>query len=164
MQPSIGKQRPEDMETSRFSKKIESILGPINTAHGTRIKEIPFSEKYLRGTVEKGLPFATFEVVRSEFDISQKQLSEILEISSRTISRRKEMQRFTPVESDRLYRIIRIVKLAEETFGDSDKATEWMKTPNRGLGGDVPLYILNTDIGTQQVEEILQRINYGIYS
>lgn len=152
------------METSRFSKKIESIIGSTNTALGAMIKETPLSEKYLRVTVQKGLPFATFEVVRSEFDISQKQLSEILDISSRTISRRKEMQKFTPVESDRLYRIIRIVKMAEETFGDSDRATTWMKTPNRGLGGDVPLYILNTDIGTQQVEEILQRINYGIYS
>jgi len=53
---------------------------------------------------------------------------------------------------------------AEEVLGTAEKAARWLKKPNRALGGAVPLAQLDTDIGARQVEEILGRIEHGLYS
>ena len=44
-----------------------------------------------------------------------------------------------------------------------DKARAWLKHPNRGLGDEVPLSLLDTDIGARQVEDVLIRLEYGIH-
>jgi uncharacterized protein (DUF2384 family) len=38
-----------------------------------------------------------------------------------------------------------------------------MKRPNEVLDGDIPLNILETEIGASQVEDELLRVLYGIY-
>ena len=48
--------------------------------------------------------------------------------------------------------------------GSIDKARVWLKSPNRALGGEVPLDLLDTEIGAHQVEDVLLRLNYGIFS
>jgi uncharacterized protein (DUF2384 family) len=49
-------------------------------------------------------------------------------------------------------------------LGSIDKARIWLKTSNRALGCEMPLDLLDTDIGTREVEEVLLRLNYGIFS
>jgi len=60
--------------------------------------------------------------------------------------------------------VARTVSQAVEVLGSIDKARTWLKTPNRALGCEMPLDLLDTEIGARQVEEILLRINYGIFS
>jgi len=117
----------------------------------------------LRSSILKGLPFSAFEAVQKEIDLPQNQLSNILGIPIRTMARRKESQKLTSVESDRLYRVARVFAFAVEVLGDVEKARTWLKSPNRGLGGEIPLTLLDTDIGARQVEDVLQRLKYGIY-
>jgi putative toxin-antitoxin system antitoxin component (TIGR02293 family) len=117
----------------------------------------------LMESVQKGFPFSTFEAVQKELDISQKELSEILGIPTRTLSRRKDANHLSAVESDRLYRIIRIVSFTVEVLDDLEKARKWLKHPNIELGGETPLALLDTDIGVCLVEDVLNRIKYGIY-
>jgi len=58
----------------------------------------------------------------------------------------------------------RVLSQAVEVLGSIDKARLWLKTPNRALGCEMPLDLLDTEIGTRQVEEALLRLNYGIFS
>jgi putative toxin-antitoxin system antitoxin component (TIGR02293 family) len=58
----------------------------------------------------------------------------------------------------------RVFAKATDTFGASDKASRWLQKPNRALDGNVPLDLLDTDAGTQEVQTILIRIDYGLYS
>ena len=51
-----------------------------------------------------------------------------------------------------------------EMLGNPDKAVEWLRTPNRALGGELPLDRLDTDLGARDVEDVLGRIAYGVYS
>jgi putative toxin-antitoxin system antitoxin component (TIGR02293 family) len=117
----------------------------------------------LRASILEGLPFSAFEAVQKEIGLPQNQLSEIIGVPTRTIARRKENQHLTSVESDRLYRVARIFAFTAEVLGDAEKARTWLKSPNRGLSGEIPLTLLDTEIGTQQVEDVLQRLKYGIY-
>ena len=49
-----------------------------------------------------------------------------------------------------------------EVFGSLDKAHQWLKKPNRALG-QIPLCMLDTDIGTTVVLNELGRIEYGVF-
>ncbi len=67
----------------------------------------------------------------------------------------------TPDEGDRLYRTSRIVILAEEVFGNREKAIRWLEKPRRALGGISALAAVTTTPGYEAVEELLQRLHYG---
>jgi putative toxin-antitoxin system antitoxin component (TIGR02293 family) len=61
-------------------------------------------------------------------------------------------------------RLAQVYSTALETLGDGQKAAEWLKTPNRALRGGRPLDQLDTDPGVREVENVLGRIAYGVYS
>ncbi len=39
-----------------------------------------------------------------------------------------------------------------------ESALDWLKSPNRALGGAVPLELLDTDAGTVMVDDVLTRL------
>ena len=45
-----------------------------------------------------------------------------------------------------------------------DKASTWLRRPNRALNNERPLRLLDTDVGARQVEDILGRIAHGVVS
>lgn len=140
-----------------LTENLQKVLGP---AIGTQ-KALSATE--IRTSVLNGFPYSTFERLQTELDLSQKELSTLLGIPQRTLVRRKEKKAFTSVESDRLYRLARVVAIAVDVLGNMTKARDWLKSPNRGLGGTVPLSLLDTEIGAQQAEDVLLRLKYGIY-
>jgi len=127
-----------------------------------RLQATSFAE--LRDAVRSGLPFFAFLALSKQLEISPQHLTAVFGIPPRTVARRKEARHFNPQESDRLYRVASTLSQAVEVLGSIDKARLWLKTPNRALGCEMPLELLDTDIGTRQVEEVLLRLNYGIFS
>jgi putative toxin-antitoxin system antitoxin component (TIGR02293 family) len=67
------------------------------------------------------------------------------------------------IESDRLNRLAKIEARAVEVFEDEEIAANWLKAPNRVLG-EKPISLLDTEAGTDMVERVLTRIEYGVYS
>jgi putative toxin-antitoxin system antitoxin component (TIGR02293 family) len=67
----------------------------------------------------------------------------------------------TPQESDRVYRLARVLALAKALIGDEESARRWLKQANEALGGETPLAALDTELGARRVEEVLGRIAYG---
>jgi putative toxin-antitoxin system antitoxin component (TIGR02293 family) len=100
----------------------------------------------------------------ARYEISKELIIHQLGISESTFRRREFSGRLTPVESDRLYRMADAVVSAEEVLGNRDKAIAWLHTPNRALGGETPLSMLDTEVGYQRVRDILGRIEHGVYS
>jgi len=139
------------------------------------IAEVLGGRKILRRTVKKpddlaelvreGLPAASVTVLAERLDIGSTILSEKLGIPLRTLTRRlSQRSRLTSSESDRMVRLARVFATAVEMIGDENKAVEWLQTPNRALGGQRPIDELDTDIGAREVEDLLGRIAYGVYS
>ena len=75
--------------------------------------------------------------------------------------RSKAMER---LDSERLRHLDRIKPHLSRTFHDIHEGMDWLKQPNPALGGAVPYDLLSTDEGFQQVDDILTRIEYGVYS
>jgi putative toxin-antitoxin system antitoxin component (TIGR02293 family) len=118
----------------------------------------------LRRRVRAGLPYRSVETVAERFDLRREELSELLAVPQRTLARRKRERRLEPDESDRLFRLARLATRGVGVLGSADKVARWLKAPNRALGGRAPLALCDTDLGVRQVEEILGRIEHGVYS
>ena len=114
--------------------------------------------------VAKGLPFKEIETLRDQIDEPLESLGRHLSISRSTLQRRRADRRLTPQESDRVLRFCRLLRHAVSVFGDLDRARQWLKFPQRGLGGAVPLEYASTEVGAREVENLLGRIDYGVYS
>src|SRR5580658_637389 len=115
--------------------------------------------------VREGLPVKALLLLAERLDLRQAEISEKIGIPKRTLTRRlTQHSRLTAAESDRTVRLAQVYSTAAETLGDGDKAAAWLKTPNRALRGGRPLDQLDTDPGVREVEDVLGRIAYGVYS
>ncbi len=114
--------------------------------------------------IQKGLPFSDLKVLQDSIDMPFEQLAAKLAISRSTLQRRKAAGRLSPDESDKVIRFSRLLRQAADLFGDIGKARAWLKHPQYGLGGAVPLDYAETEIGAREVENLLGRMKYGVYS
>jgi putative toxin-antitoxin system antitoxin component (TIGR02293 family) len=87
---------------------------------------------------------------------------ELFVIPQRTRRHRAEKnQPLTIDESDRAVRLLRIQTIAEETFGNKEKANIWLRRPLAELHGETPLDLVQTEAGARVVETILAAIAWG---
>ena len=132
---------------------LDQPLIPIDSVHT------------LAAIVREGLPPKAADRIAEYYGLSRKQVSELIGVSVRTLERhQKDNKLLNPVQSDRLLRYARIAARAEEIFEDAQIAKNWLRRPNQALGGEMPLNLLDTETGVNQVEDVLTRIEYGVYS
>jgi putative toxin-antitoxin system antitoxin component (TIGR02293 family) len=142
------------------TREVEEVVNLLGGAKvlGRGIR----SPQQLAERLRKGLPFAALSTVLQQYEIPRDVLCEILHLSARNFLRRKEQKRLSPDESDRLYRLARVLAHANRVFEDPEESADWMQTPNASLGKQQPLVLLDTDVGVQQVDQVLGRIEHGI--
>jgi putative toxin-antitoxin system antitoxin component (TIGR02293 family) len=138
-------------------KGVVAVLGGEGVLGG-RVR----TQDQLAERVREGLPFAALDAVMRRYQVPREVMCAILHLSLRNLPRRKERKLLSPDESDRLYRLARIIAHANQVFEDADESAEWLRTPNTALGKQPPLDLLDTDIGVRQVDEILGRVEHGI--
>ena len=114
--------------------------------------------------VQGGLPVQELKVLRDSLDVPMEKLASKLGISNATLHRRKAQGRLGPAESDRVMRLARLVGKATQVLGGIEAARQWLNSPQFGLGGAVPLDYAETEIGAREVENLLGRIEHGVYS
>ncbi len=116
--------------------------------------------------IELGIPQIVARHLRERLELTDIEFARSLGVSAKTIQRlaRRRAARLTPAQSDRLYRLARLAALAEGVFEDLDRAREWLREPQRGLGDRVPLEVMRTEVGAREVEDLLGRIEYGVFS
>lgn len=102
--------------------------------------------------------------VKERLHLTNRELADTLGISESKWSRRirRPSGRLSLVESDRLYRIARIFALAKDVFENEERAIEWFRRPQFGLGDRIPLDLINTEVGAREVESLLLRIEYDV--
>ena len=111
-----------------------------------------------------GLEFGEFEALRRQLDLSLEELTVRLGLSRATIEKRKATGRLTPDESGKVVCFARLLGHAVHLFGGLEEARQWLKAPQRGLHGAVPLDYAKTDLGAREVENLLTRMDYGLKS
>ena len=114
--------------------------------------------------IQKGLRFSELETLQNSIDLPFEQLAAKLSISRSTLQRRKAAGRLSPDESDKVMRLSRLLEHATNVFGDIERARAWLKFPQRGLGGAIPLDYAETEVGAREVDDLLGRIKYSVYT
>jgi putative toxin-antitoxin system antitoxin component (TIGR02293 family) len=113
--------------------------------------------------IKRGLPIAAFDVLREEFGVAIPQLARTLNINPRTLNRRRKSGRFNTDESERVYRLGRLFKIALNLFKEEPAVRQWFATPKETFAGQTPLNYADTEPGAQEVEKQLRRIAHGVF-
>ena len=112
--------------------------------------------------IRKGAPASNLIGVAEAMRVPRERVYHLIGLSSSTAKRKlAKDETLDPLMTERLTRIGAIEKLAEDTFGDPDLASEWLQSSNLGLGNATPLSMLDTEIGCREVSRVLNAIAYG---
>jgi putative toxin-antitoxin system antitoxin component (TIGR02293 family) len=115
--------------------------------------------------VEEGLTFASWQRLQEYAGLTQKQMTDAVQVNEKTLGRRRSSGKLTPLESHRLVRLSRIIVRATELFeGDQAAARRWLTSPRPALGGVTPLEAIRTEVGAREVEQLIERLEDGIFS
>jgi putative toxin-antitoxin system antitoxin component (TIGR02293 family) len=139
-----------------YRQRLESLLvgsGPV--------REIGrWHERILAG-----LEFKAVDKIKAHAALTDPELARLLGIGEATLRRaRAAGSALDPATSDRLYRLSKILAVAEDVLTDPEHAMTWLRRAQPGLGGKVPLDLLVTQAGADEVETLLRRIDFGVYT
>jgi putative toxin-antitoxin system antitoxin component (TIGR02293 family) len=146
--------RISDIMVDELAAVVDELGGEVGVGRTVRTSED------LSAAIREGFPQAAVNALTST-GLSLQEIASSLDLSLRSLQRRKSQGRLARYESDRLYRLARLVSLAAHFLGDHKIAIDWLKRPNHALGGVAPLGIVDTELGARQVENVLGRIGYG---
>ena len=119
----------------------------------------------LDSLIREGIPWKSAGHVKEVLALTDREFAVSLGISERTLGRVRTTEgRLTPVAGDRLYRLARIYALSKEVLEDGPRAMDWLRRPQVGLGGRIPLDMISTEAGAREVENLLGRIEHGVLS
>jgi putative toxin-antitoxin system antitoxin component (TIGR02293 family) len=138
-----------------LAEEVARKLGG-QTVLGTEVR----SQADLALAVRNRLPLGALKGL-SEAGLSEQEIEKFV-IPQRTRRHRADRkQPLTVDESDRAVRLLRVQTLAEETFGDKEKANRWLRHPLTELQGEAPLAVAQTEAGARVIETILGKIAWG---
>src|SRR6266545_3261449 len=81
----------------------------------------PFEEPAdIQHAIRAGLPYGALEALADVLELTRTDVTAVLGMAPRTLTRRKQGRHLSPAESDRLYRLARITSLAAEVLGGLD--------------------------------------------
>jgi len=115
-------------------------------------------------SLKSGLPIHELDDLRRYLEVPMEQLAPMLGISRATLHRRKVSGRLDAAESDRVLRFARLLGRAGEVMESLEAGRRWLTSRQFGLGGAVPLEYAETEVGAREVEDLLGRIEHGVYS
>lgn len=158
-----------ETETRRGSADIERFLDKLSDGalvghhYVTLLGLRTFDTPRLLERVRQGLSYSAWERFVRNTALPKHAAATLVQISSRTLNRRKEEGRLHPDESDRLLRATRIFAETLALFeGDAEQTRRWLTSPQLALGGSTPLDYATTGIGAREVENLIGRLEHGI--
>ncbi len=111
--------------------------------------------------IKKGLAASAFDILCKAYEVPRERMSRVVQIPVRTLARRSV---FKPEESERIVRLGRLFERAVEVLGSEADAREWFAAVQPALGGAIPLDYADTEPGAREVEDLLGRLEHGVFS
>lgn len=144
----------QDLTASLESFLHQQVPGEIQ---GRR----PISDSDLAVLVEKRLPVEVIGALLRN-GLQDSEVYQLI-VPRRTLAHRvAKSEPLSKEESDRVVRVARISMMAEEVFGESERAWRWLRKPKRRFNGRSAMDMLGTEAGARLVEEMIVQISDGI--
>ena len=125
--------------------------------------EDPNDPLALHKVVLRGVPAKSAVYFKDYVGLSNVLFAVLLGVSEKTFIRWQQTPRkaIGPVASDRLVRTVKIMALAEQVLESNQNAKQWLNERQSALGGETPRDLLSTDVGAQQVKDLLLQMEHG---
>ena len=155
---------------------VQEAAHPVAAKHGVGVVRSCIHTSLERGApvglaapqiidaLRLGLPVRELDDLQAALEVPMEKLGPMLGISKATLHRRKVEGRLGVAESDRIVRFARLMGRAIEVLESLENARRWLNAPQVGLGGAIPLVYAETEVGAREVEDLLGRIDFGVYS
>lgn len=168
---SSGKEKTDSAATgepslchgSGYSSCPQAVRYCVKGASGGMMVE-EYGPSQLIASLKIGLPVAELAELRKLLEVPMEKLGPMLGISKATLHRRNIAGRLDTSESDRVIRFARLLGQAAQVMESLESGRQWLTAPQIGLGGAIPLEYAETEVGAREVEDLLGRIEYGVYS
>jgi putative toxin-antitoxin system antitoxin component (TIGR02293 family) len=149
------------------SKKIKSKGAPYK--HGSKLSIVsePDAPYYTAKSlpVVKDFDYKEFKKIADKVPFTQKEWSDILHISERTLQRyAKDNGSFNFGVIDRILQIDKVIKRGVEVFGSMDKFLRWLKDEPYMLEGRLSFNSLADIEGIHKILTQLGRIEHGLFA
>ena len=143
------------------ASRTATILG------GKAVLGVAINSDYdLEKLVVRGLPYKTVDrLIERIYPDDRSRRWQI--IPSSTYYRRRKAGHLTTEESSKVERIARVYGMMLDVWdgeGEEDSARCFMQTKHRLLDNRSPFQACSSELGARQVEDILGRIEYGVFS
>jgi len=135
------------------TRKVESLAELI---------ELPQWE--LIEAITNGLPASLVRELARRMGVTLEDLAGLLRLNPRTLQRRLGEGVFDLSESERLWELARLFYRAMQVLESEAGAVHWFKNPIQALGWATPLAYARTAVGLRELDNILGRIEHGVYS
>jgi putative toxin-antitoxin system antitoxin component (TIGR02293 family) len=115
--------------------------------------------------VEEGLPVADIVQFGKQAGFSTDELARLIQIPARTYARRVAAKgRLKVPEGERAVRLMRLFEQAKRVFVTDENTRGWFNGKILALGWKTPLEYAQTEPGAREVENIIGRIEHGVFS
>jgi putative toxin-antitoxin system antitoxin component (TIGR02293 family) len=115
----------------------------------------------------QGLPGQALCHLIDNLEILQTQVSleKAVGMSLRTFQRRRDApaKLLSKEQSGRTWKFAEILAKATEVLGSQREAEQWLERPAIGLDQRRPIDLLETPAGVELVDDLLGRLEYGVY-
>ncbi len=124
------------------------------------------NQQELLRRARSGISFAVVESLRPW--ATREVLSSTIAPESTLNRWRKQGKELVGGAAEGALRLVALISLAEQAFGDAEKAGRWLTKPKKFLDPDrpraTPLELADTELGGRLVEERLMQIAHGIFA
>jgi putative toxin-antitoxin system antitoxin component (TIGR02293 family) len=144
----------------------DQMLGLIELLGGPMLLNASIESYYdLISLSRVGITKASAESVISFTGMSKKNFVEdILNLSIKTLERKQDDDKLDKRTSSLVIEVARVLEHTYQVFNDKEKVQKWLSKPNNALHGESPLSLFSTPTGISMVDDVLTRIEEGVYS
>jgi putative toxin-antitoxin system antitoxin component (TIGR02293 family) len=139
-----------------------------STISGSKIENLAqldsLSRAKLIDAMSAGLPAHLARELAKCLSVTMEDMAGLLRLNPRTFQRRLDEGTLDLSESERLWELSRLFHRAVDVLESRAAAVHWFKNPIEALGWATPLAYARTAVGLRELDNILGRIEHGVFS
>lgn len=113
--------------------------------------------------IRSGIETKYLKKIQEFTGLSDNEMGDVLPISKRQLVRYASEHRLNKEITSHIIQILELYQKGFKLFG-TKKFNAWVRTENKILGSIKPIELMDTSIGIEMIEDIIGRIEHGVYS
>ena len=150
--------------SSQTNDHLSGAVIPPMLAPQSTMPEYFMSNKAKAVLASEGIQKISFEHFKKAAGFDYDEMAWLIGVARNTLINKKGAERFDISISEKIISLAELFTHGIDVFGSMDSFKNWLVQPNRALGMVTPFSLLCSQYGRNEVDTILGRIEWGVYS